>query len=179
MSPSSNQLYIGGADLTSILYVARNVLLRFRNLPDESLIPKRTGGFLAILEETDRIYRFPLVVQIGECVPELEIRAQQYAQEKCRRLHRMWKKKGHISSRQSRFPEKSKYGGGIIKGNITGAFSGLTELEDEALITVIFIALGWINHKYAAKIISIGKNPFTKPLIDACSDIIETNWLKQ
>ena len=179
MSPSINQQLIGGVDVGSILYVARNVLQRFKDLSDETLRPRESGGFLALMIENLAVEKayFPLIVEIGNCADHRLSSAHKSVQEKCRRLYREGKKTDHISSHQSRDHMHKKYGGGIIsEESVTGAFSGLSEPQNEAMITVIFLTLGWIGPEYAADIENISQNIFINPLIKACVDIIETNW---
>ena len=175
------QQQIGGIDVRSILYVSLQTLLRFRELENKSFRPERTGGFLGlkIKPEDGKNPYFPLILEIGDCVPCFRNRSRELVQEKCNRLDRMKKGTGQISSWQSRRPEKDRYGGGITRGSITGAFSGLSEEQDEAEIIAIFVALGWASTAFAIKVMGISKNLFIEPLVEACADLIETDWVRK
>jgi hypothetical protein len=171
---------IGGVPRDKFLEVAEEVMARFLALP-ENPKPERTGGYMAVLRISG--IKMLFVNEIGECAADLSIRCFGYCQEKVRRLLGNLEE-DHVSSWQSRNPEKKEYGGaikapvvgmGIEAGkNIIGAVSGLVEHGDEAVTLVIWMVFRWIILDEAQEIIKISRNPFFYPLLEACDDIFKS-----
>lgn len=178
--------FIEGIEIGVISDVAEEIMRRFKDLPDKDLKLQETGGFLAILKATSRDYIIPLVIEVADCAPSLEIQTQELVQENCRRLLKFRNEKGHITSWQSRNPEDKEYGGGITighywtqvdyGGNLFGAFSGLPEHQNEALVTILFLTFNWISSGHIEKIIEISNNQFIRPLCQACDDILKIDY---
>jgi len=171
---------IGKTDIITVIQTAEEIMRRFKKLP-EDIRPEEDGGYLAIMQRTPEIsniaYRWPLVVQIGTCADRLLIRSFNLAQEKCKRLYANSRDNGHISSWQSQFPGKGKYGGSVTHQKRDGAsevicgVSGLTALQDEASATVLCLTQRWINGHDAAKIRGISNNLLIEPLAKACQGL--------
>ena len=109
----------------------------------------------------------------------------QFCQEKSLRLNRMHRLSGHISAWESRCRDDSMFGGAIIAPDdssgieegrdIIGAFSGINEHSEEAILAVIWMAFRWITLEDARRIMAISGNTLFEPLLIACADIVMIN----
>ena len=169
---------IAGVPKNEFLEVAEEVMARFILLP-ENPKPERTGGYLAVLERSNNMIL--LLTEIGSCPLDMS-ESINIVQEKAHRLFDHLDE-GHISSWQSRDVENQMYGGaitapndssGIKKGReIIGAFSGLVEHGDEAVILVTWMIFRWIALDDAREIVSISKNELFNPLLNSCKDLFD------
>jgi len=62
---------------------------------------------------------------------------------------------------------------GIEEGrDLIGAFSGINEHSEEAILAVIWMTFQWITLEDARRIMAISGNMLFEPLLIACSDIV-------
>ncbi len=152
------------------LKIAEEIVRRFLALPEN---PDKSdkGWYVCLMREPRKIL---LVAELGNYEGE---RAFDLCQEKVRRLR---DNPEHISSWQSRDPEKGKYGGAITavndsvamaKGEYFGSISGLVEKGDEAAILMYWLYFRWINMEDVRKITTISNNDLFVPLFLACHDL--------
>ncbi|HEY0908303.1 MAG TPA: hypothetical protein VGE35_03060 [Candidatus Paceibacterota bacterium] len=71
---------------------------------------------------------------------------------------RLFNNPGHVSSWQSRDPEKKKYGGAIAVGDYILTFSGLPEALDEALCALVALDMGIADAQTVQKIFEVSGN---------------------
>lgn len=166
---------LGGVSLIQFLTVAEGVFGRYLSMP-ENPDPKRMGCFISLLEK-GHVPRFLLTAELGSCEPgSKSVKYFGLSQEKPVRTLAH----GHFSSWQSRNEKKEQYGGAIIAppdslalpiGKIifTG-ISGLPELADEAVSSVINLQFHWLTIGDINRIIAINGNPYAYPLISACGN---------
>ncbi|MFA5048834.1 MAG: hypothetical protein WC516_07460 [Patescibacteria group bacterium] len=122
----------------------------------------RAGYFTLMDSETGEVVS---VSPFGDIPPEKEERYRSFSEEKARRL---WEHKDeHDSSWESRNPAQDKWGGAINAHDFILAFSGLPELLDEAISTIVAYQMGWLSWKEAEFITSKSNNGFIEKLRDA------------
>lgn len=128
----------------------------------------KKGGWLCVSNSTGQVQA---VLMIGT-VPDSEKsrRYFNYCQEKAARLaeHR-----NHVSSWQSRDPDKDRWGGAIRCKEHILSYSGLSsDLWDEAIVLTIGYIYPYriILHADLEHICKISSNNHTHRLIAACSD---------
>lgn len=111
-------------------------------------------GYLAVYNCLSNI-GFLLICQIG--VNPIDKREKRLAlcQEKARRLALNHK---HNSSFQSRNPEEARFAGAIRAGTLILSFSGLPELDDEALMAYVAYRARLLTKNEALEIGVISKN---------------------
>jgi hypothetical protein len=114
----------------------------------------KNRGYFSIRRRGDG--RILLLAQIGECPSDKEDKYKTLCLEKGWRLFR---KKRHLSSWQSRNEKANKYAGAICAGPLIFSFSGLSELVDEAAMLLIAFDLGVISLRTYRRIAKISANP--------------------
>ncbi len=120
-------------------------------LPDHN--PKEKGGYLVILSMRSGIVE--AILLIGECSAENASRYHRFALEKAMRLS---EHRDHVSSWQSRNPEKEQYQGGVKFGDYVHAFSGLSEKKDEVIALMSIVGASHIKRRDARQIAEISDN---------------------
>ncbi len=177
---------IGRVPRVEFLRVAEEVMARFLALP-ENPKPERTGGFMAVLDQSSGEPKMLFVNELGICQEDLALRCFDYCQEKVRRLA-IWQASGHLSGWQSRVPGIHEYGGAVAAPpspaykahgmkdgrKLIGAVSGLVEHGDEAVSLVLWVSFRWLTYSEAQDIAKISENPFFEPLMIACRSIFDT-----
>lgn len=95
------------------------------------------GGWLYILAQTDSQWLTELHVCMGD-FPQFfpSERNDRYRNNSCEKAHRLSEHPYHYTSRESRKPEASQYGGAIRLPDqaLIISFSGFPEVDDEALL---------------------------------------------
>lgn len=126
-----------------------------RTQPDLS---GRTGGLLSV-RHPDGIPH--LVLILGEIPEEKVGKYYDFSLEKGFRLSlNASPPLCHLSSWESRDPEKNKWGGAIVAGDTIFSFSGFPELVDEAFSLYIAWALRLLTADEVFKIARISQNRF-------------------
>ena len=106
-----------------------------------------------------------MIREIGSCPEEKARKYFEFCQEK---KDRLYKNPGHISSWQSRQPEKDKYGGAVrtaLDGYYILSMSGLPEHGDEAVMVYTAHKINWMNKDTILAIIGISKNPYIAQML--------------
>jgi len=128
------------------------------NLPGNPK-PHKKSGYLTIRQKADG--KILLVAEIGNCPFS---KAEKYLRLSLEKGERLFRHPKHLSSWQSRDPEKEKYGGAIVTNEFILSFSGFREYLDEAMVLVLAEFLRWISREQAEKIAAISNNPFYREL---------------
>ncbi len=122
--------------------------------------PRRDSGYFTLYDAAS-IKGIPIIIfAVDVCPPEKREQYFAYSQEKAVRLAQ---NSEHISSWQSRNPEKNCYGGAIRVGpakNLIMSFSGLPELADEAVMLATALRLLWMSHDEAIQIAKASNNQY-------------------
>lgn len=175
---------IGNLDLLKLLELATRVTEKFIALSENPDKDIKQGAYIGLWDKEESAPS--LIVRLGICQKGKIEKYSYLAKEKILRLIRNIPN-GHISSFQSRDPKNmvpfGAWGGaicvptdsrGISQGkNMIGSVSGFSELGDEAIILVIFLACRWITITDAEKITAISHNNLFLPLLSACKEIID------
>lgn len=159
MTEKKDNFRIGGEQVSKIVDIASQIVEVSVKVPGNEA-PDRQGGYLVIRERDSGIGIILLLERIGKCSPADVARYLDLAQEKGLRIT----SGQDISSWQSRSPETGKFGGAIVAGILTIAFSGLKESIDEAVVLVLALRLSWLTHNEVLAITEISGNRFVKPL---------------
>ncbi|MFZ2970984.1 MAG: hypothetical protein WA063_07600 [Minisyncoccia bacterium] len=130
MKEKKDSFRIGGEPVSKIVDIASQIVEASVKVSGNEA-PDRQGGYLVIRERDSGFIL--LLERIGKCPPADVARYLDLAQEKGLRIA----SGQDISSWQSRSPETGKFGGAIVVGNLTIAFSGLKESIDEAVVLVL------------------------------------------
>lgn len=149
---------IGNEEIGKVLNTVAYILDLFLKLPDD-MTKGRKGGYFSVF---DGIYNPPLaIVRIGE--PDINFAEDyfKFSPEKAIRLKNLTE---HLSSWQSRNPNRKEWGGAIKSPDFILSFSGLPELADEAVVLLIAYGFGWINYNQLWEIVRISDNPYVEPL---------------
>ena len=115
--------------------------------------PYKKSGYLTIRRKSDG--RVIVLFEIGDCP---QFKAKKYFELSMEKGGRLFHHPGHVSSWQSRDPEKGRWGGAIATNELIVSFSGFTESLDEAAVLVFATFFGWISDKQAGKIAKISNN---------------------
>lgn len=105
------------------------------------------GGYFCLADGATGTPLF--ITGIGKVHPEKIARYFNFAQEKARRLASHLE---HVSSAQSRDPEKELYAGAIRAGRYILSFSGLPEALDEAVVLTVAVKAGLLSKLEALNI---------------------------
>lgn len=146
ITPGNLELVYGSA------YVALNNIMQ---MPDHD--PNRKGGYLSLVSKNSG--RVEAVLLVGECDAPHSLRYYRFCLEKADRLYM---KKSHKSSFQSRDEREQMYQGAIKcpRQNLILSFSGFNEPEDETISLVSAIGLDSITLAEAMEIAAISDNQF-------------------
>lgn len=145
---------------SSILWIVEKLVEESTKLQGNPK-PERRGGYLTVLLRGEP--GFSLCARVGIFIDDHE-QYLVFSQEKAERLHGHWHQ--HLSSWQSRDPDKGCWGGAICADEMIFSFSGLPEKVDEAVVTAAAYWLGEITeYSHALQIADISRNPFTEELI--------------
>lgn len=72
----------------------------------------------------------------------------------------------NLLSWQSRDPANNKWGGAVVvRVNTVLSFSGMDELEDEALVIYVAHKAGWIDRAQALELAAISSNPHVAKIL--------------
>ncbi len=130
-----------------------------------NLFPKEMegcdGGHITMLRIGDSGYKLsiPVRLNIHDIPEDVSKLFQEGSMEKAMRLHRAAGKRKHVSSYQSRNPEKNKYGGAILaKGKWVISFSGITEKVDELIAIRVACRLKVMDENRMNEIFAISGN---------------------
>lgn len=117
----------------------------------------RAGGYFAIYRRgIDGSVGQALVLEvIGAVIAEKLTRYSRFVREKITRLSQH---PDHLSSHQSRNPDKDLWDGAIVAGDYYFSFSGLPDYCDEALVLIAARMLGVITVANAARIAELSDN---------------------
>ena len=126
--------------------------------------PNKKGGWLIVREQETGENKIDQ--EFGELSEYMRGLCRQTAKEKIDRLAIFVDK--HISSYQSRDPENKQWGGAIAAIDYLIGFSGLSEVGDEALVTVFAVSMNFITLEHALSIAQESKNPITYKLLQTC-----------
>lgn len=137
---------------------------------------ERKGGYFVLLDKIRRAILYKIMV--GAPYEGSIKRYWDFSEEKARRL--MYNRT-HFSSWQTREVENGEFGGAVTaprgsRGLKEGkryilSFSGLPEMADEAICTVVAMIFRWITWSDAQKIMAVSGNTLIRPLLEACNDI--------
>lgn len=163
------EINFGGFDLPFLLRIldatdkCLNALLEM----DENPEPLRQGGYFTLRDGTTNDILF--AIKVGSVPPEKRMKYYHLSLEKGDRLFKTQRRhERHVTSSESRNPEKNQYGGAIItverKPPYILSFSGLTEDADEALMASVAIKLGWLSPKWAHMMANAYRNTTYKQL---------------
>lgn len=145
---------------SAILWIVEKLVEESTKLRGNSK-PERRGGYLTVLVRGEP--GFSLCSRVGVFIDDPE-QYLAFSQEKAERLQGLWHQ--HLSSWQSRDPDKGRWGGAIIADQLIFSFSGLPEKVDEAVVTAAAYWLGEITeYSQVLKIADISRNPFTEELV--------------
>ena len=129
---------------------------------------QRHGGYMCVWEETgvdpegQKEYHLVALNRLGTPPIGKLVKYCEFAQEKVERLsHRP----SHLSSWQSRDTKVDKWGGAIKAGKFLLSFSGLPELDDEALCLLVAVDLGLLPLEEARTIALTSNNVGALPLL--------------
>lgn len=121
-------------------------------------LSKNCGCFTVLDKSGNLILKF----HIGELPAEKFERYYTFSEEKARRLHKNLEI-GHVSSFQSRNPEKDQWGGAISAGDYILSFSGMPEIVDEIMMLLLAIELGLLKYEDALMIVAAeGRESYDK-----------------
>ncbi len=115
-------------------------------------IPDKKGGYVTVVSLEDG--RMILQAQVGEPPVEKTGKYCQLSLEKAIRVYCSDEK----SSWVTRDWDEERYGGGIRAGRYAIAFSGLSEKDDEAVVTITSKNLGLIGQQEVDAIAEISAN---------------------
>ena len=135
-----------------VTYFENHIMPAIINLR-ENPKPHKRSGYLTIRSKTNGKILF--VAEIGDCP---QFKAKRYFEFSVEKGERLFHHPKHISSWQSRDPEKEKRGGAIVGSELIISFSGLPELLDEAAVIVFAKFFGWISDKQTEKIANASNN---------------------
>lgn len=107
---------------------------------------KRNGGVLIVTRAGPNQSIPVLMITIGSTSEDMRTICQRWALEKIISLD---EHPEHVSSWLVRNPEKNRWGGAIRTNNYLFSFSGLEEDEDEVLMVLVAIKLGFITEAEA------------------------------
>lgn len=96
-----------------------------------------------------------MICQVGVIPPKKLERHFILSQEKA---YRLFQNPAHFTSFQSRDTVNSRYGGAVRAGNLILSFSGISELDSEALMTYVAYHADWISRNRALENAVISKN---------------------
>ncbi len=120
---------------------------------------ERTGGYFCMMCRRPPNSTPEFIMRVGNI--RKEEKAEKYfrlAQEKAARL-RDHLGEGHVSSWQSRNPEKDEWGGAIAARNFIFSFSGFSpDTADEAVMLLAAEAVGELSPQEADQIAAISGN---------------------
>lgn len=125
----------------------------------------RDSGYFTIFDSLGSNRAIMLLCEIGVCPQEKRTKYFTFSQEKATRLsqHSI-----HLTSWESRDPDKDMYGGAIRigpAGNLIISFSGLPELADEAVMLYVAVQLGWLRTDRAIQRALISNNEYLQKLV--------------
>ena len=106
-----------------------------------------------------------MIREIGCCSEQKAPKYFHLSQEKYARL---FSHPDHVSSSQTRVPEKDMYGGAIRvaqQGCLIFSMSGLPEHGDEAVMLYAAVKLHWIERPTLEQIVAISGNPFIHKML--------------
>lgn len=135
----------------------------------------RHGGYMCIFSSDQKCdpHAMPLsIVMIGGPPEEKRAKYYELSLEKGRRLLLLSRTAGHKSSWQSRNERALHYGGAIVADGYILSFSGLDELDDEALMLVTGVEDGLMEMDEAHEIARISNNQRFITLSDEVLDFI-------
>jgi hypothetical protein len=123
--------------------------------------PLRQGGYLSIRDGNSN--DILLVLLVGDVGPTERMRHYHQSLEKGNRLFQHLRTfERHVSSSETRDPEKARFGGAIAayrnEQPLVVSFSGLTEQADEALMLALCINMQWLSRSFAYDIATNYKN---------------------
>lgn len=145
-------------NMPALQFASHTTVKAFTELPinaDE----KRKGGFLTIRDRERGHILYTLL--IGQVSHEKADKYQCFSWEKGGRLRsHVTSEDKHLSSWQSRDPDRGYWGGAIVTKKYIVSFSGLPELGDEAVSMIVAIRMYWMSKQEAERIARLSKNPF-------------------
>lgn len=117
----------------------------------------RAGGYFAIYQRgtSGEVGKSLVLEVIGTVIPAKLSLYFRFVREKVRRLSRHPK---HLSSHQSRNPEKDLWDGAIVAGDYYFSFSGLPDFCDEALVLIAARMIGVLTAIEAMRIADLSSN---------------------
>ncbi|MBP6858911.1 MAG: hypothetical protein KBC33_03745 [Candidatus Pacebacteria bacterium] len=152
------------SDLTEIIEKAAVIVAKACSINHHE---GKKGGYLCVTNPTGQVHAVLMIGTVPD--PEKSRKYFDYCQEKAARLaeHR-----NHVSSWQSRDPNRDRWGGAIRCKEHILSFSGLPEIWDEAIVLTIgyIYPCRIILHADLEHICKISSNDHTHRLIAACSD---------
>ncbi|MCX6723809.1 MAG: hypothetical protein NT155_01380 [Candidatus Staskawiczbacteria bacterium] len=139
-------------------HLTPTALIELVELGMASLVEKckldRNYGYFTVMD-TAALGRIKLICEIGVCPPEKAEKYRTFSQEKAVRL---FVNSAHDTSWQTRNPGENKWAGAVRAGSLIFSFSGLPELDDEALMTFVASQAGLIDRFKVIEIASISRN---------------------
>lgn len=143
-------------------------------------------GYLTLRDDVTG--RVMFVAQIGTCPDD---KAEKYFALSLEKGQRLFQKREHVSSFQSRDPdalinhngetfEWGSWGGAVRLGPSEGylilSFSGLPELLDETLMLALSVRMGLLKGSKAKVIANLSQNPHFLPLMETFGKSLPSNW---
>jgi hypothetical protein len=174
-------------DRNKLLTTAEEVVRRLLKLQEyiDLKKPERQGGYFVLMDKIKDIIFFKAM--IGNPDENGIKRYWHFSEVKAQRIKQ---NKSYFSSWQSMDISKKKlpgccteYGGAVtapeeFHGLEEGkryilSFSGLSEMGDEAVCTVVAMIFRWITLEDAKKIIKVSNNILIIPLVTKCNDLFD------
>ncbi len=146
---------------TKLLTAVESLVAEAANL-DGNPSPEKKGGYLSTIHIPTGVTTIQSMV--GEILLEKRNKYRDFSEEKPRRML-TWT--DHISSFESRDPERGMWGGGVLAGKEWAiGFSGLPELIDEAVVTAAAYYMELIGMADVVAIAKRSDNPHIGKLIN-------------
>lgn len=126
----------------------------------------RTGGYFCMMCRRPPNTTPEFIMRVGT-IPKEEKAGKYFrlAQEKAARL-RDHLGEGHVSSWQSRNPDKDEWGGAIATRNFIFSFSGFPEEADEAIMLLAAISVLELSPEDADEIARVSANNIFRRFVD-------------
>ena len=118
--------------ISGVAFLVDEAIFLFEQAHGRSDWQGRTGGYFCLANAETGLPL--LVLPLGQVPLEKAEKYLRLCQEKAKRLAEHLE---HLSSWESRNPDKEQWGGAVRVGNLIFSFSGLPEMGDEAVMLAV------------------------------------------